>query len=131
MTVLHRVVSACAAEVTVLRRAITSWARALGLDDDKVQDLALAVHEAMANVVDHAYRGDDGPMEVRAWPHQGSVIVVVSDHGSWRTPTPHAEGYTTRGRGLKLIKTLADEVAVQAGERGTALRMTWSQVGLP
>jgi hypothetical protein len=41
-----------------LRHQVTGWAGRGGMAMDRVQDLVLAVYEAMANVAVHAYAGD-------------------------------------------------------------------------
>nr|MBA3718609.1 ATP-binding protein [Actinomycetota bacterium] len=38
-----------------VRRAVTNFAASLGLDDNTLADLRLAVNEACSNVVRHAY----------------------------------------------------------------------------
>jgi anti-sigma regulatory factor (Ser/Thr protein kinase) len=98
------------------------WAFASALDEETTDDLQLAINEADANAVEHAYgTGPAGVVEyslTRAG--DGSVEVVVRDHGRWRPP-PSDTG--SRGRGLELIRRLAADVEVEHGEDGeTAVR---------
>ncbi|WP_153029579.1 ATP-binding protein [Amycolatopsis sp. YIM 10] len=123
--VVHRVAPARAPEATALRRTLASWARALGADEDTVDDLVLAVYETIANVVDHAYRGRAGSLELRAWPRSDALVVVVSDRGRWRMPSSDDAANSLRGRGLKLIKNLAGNAVIEPGEHDTTVRMTW------
>ncbi|MCE3554048.1 SpoIIE family protein phosphatase [Pseudonocardia sp. RS11V-5] len=104
-----------------MRRAIAEWAARCGLGEDGTTDLQLAVGEAVTNAVEHAYTsgGDPGAdaveltLELRP---EGPVAVRVVDHGLWRPP-PADPGY--RGRGLALIRELAEEVEVLPADDGT------------
>jgi anti-anti-sigma factor len=77
-----------------------------------VEDLELALGEALANAVEHAYP-DGGPGECR-WSVErepdGGLQVCVEDRGTWRPP-PADRGH--RGRGLELIGALASDVDVR------------------
>jgi serine/threonine-protein kinase RsbW len=115
---------AIAARLGEVRRAVQSWAEHAGLPVDLIEQLALAGYEAMANVVEHAYAGvAPGLLSVQVSASPGLVDVLVEDQGKWRVPDI---GTGFRGRGLLLIKGLADEVTVTATEHGTAVRMHWS-----
>jgi anti-anti-sigma factor len=105
-----------------VRRAVLAWSDAAALPDDTVDDLQLAVGEALANAVEHAYR--DQPAGECAysltWSPDGSVDVQVQDFGIWR-PIPADPGF--RGRGLMLIAELAEDVTVeQSPGAGTTVR---------
>ena len=52
--------------VRSLRRAVTRIAIREGADREVVSDVTLCVHEALANVVRHAYGDYPGPVEVRS-----------------------------------------------------------------
>ncbi|MGR7024703.1 SpoIIE family protein phosphatase [Geodermatophilus sp. URMC 62] len=100
------------ARLARVRRTVTTWARAAGLSEDGVDDLQLALGEALANAVEHAYAasGGAGRCEYRlARTADGSVDVCVRDEGVWR-PVPADPGH--RGRGLELISALATDVEV-------------------
>jgi serine/threonine-protein kinase RsbW len=104
------------------RREVAAWAGQLGLPEEFTEDLVLATHEALANVADHAYPNGDGEAWLDLQCIGGVVEVVVRDRGRWRTP-PTDTGW--RGRGLTIIRGLADEVLVQHDLRGTTVRMRW------
>jgi anti-anti-sigma factor len=97
-----------------VRRAVAAWAVAAGLTDEVTDDLQLALGEALANAVEHAYRGSgDGECSYRvAREADGGVRVEVRDSGTWRPP-PADKGF--RGRGLELIAALGEDVEVSAG----------------
>ncbi|MFR9806418.1 SpoIIE family protein phosphatase [Pseudonocardia sp. RS010] len=104
-----------------MRRAIAEWAARCGLGEDGTTDLQLAVGEAVTNSVEHAYAGSPEPaadavrLDLELQP-DGSVAVRVVDRGLWRPP-PVDPGY--RGRGLALIRELAENVEVIPADDGT------------
>jgi len=105
----------------VRRRAVRRWAEAAALTDEQSDDLLLALGEAAANAVEHAYRDGatgDWVYEV-ARDGDGSLVVVVQDWGSWRPP-PADPGF--RGRGVEFVRHLADEVDIDHGDTGTTVR---------
>jgi hypothetical protein len=56
----HRAWSARAGALTQIRREVRRWLAPLEVMPDAEADLVLAVNEAAANAIDHAYRtGDD------------------------------------------------------------------------
>jgi serine/threonine-protein kinase RsbW len=105
-----------------MRALIEDWAGEVGLTTDELVDLQLAVGEAAANGVEHAYRGcPPGPVEIDLELRDrasagGAVVVRVLDHGFWR-PAPVEAG--PRGRGLSLIRTLSDGLDVSPTGSGT------------
>ena len=107
------------ARLSGVRRAVTAWATATGLPWETAEDLQLALGEALANAVEHAYSGGGpGECEYRvARAADGSVDVEVIDTGTWRPP-PADRGF--RGRGLELISALAQDVELTHGHDGSA-----------
>jgi serine/threonine-protein kinase RsbW len=108
-----------ATELCRIRRSVRRWAQLNALSEDSLIDLQLAVGEAVANGVEHAYRNTDPgtvDVELEIRDTDGVVAVRVVDHGHWR-PVPAVSGY--RGRGLALIKQLAERVAVSPTLGGT------------
>jgi len=96
---------------------------------DAVHDFDLALTEACANVVRHAYPKDaPGPVEIvlRLIPGE-AVEAVVTDFGIGPpedlakkvSPGPDDEG----GRGLFIIKSLMDDAGLHRGEGRTDVSM--------
>jgi len=109
--------------LALIRRSLAQWAAATVLPPDDVDDLVIAVYEAMANVLDHAYdRPQRCCFSLHAARTSNRVEVVVADSGRWRTP-PDDPGY--RGRGLALIRRLAHHVDLRHDDRGTTVAMCW------
>lgn len=93
----------------------------IGVPDAVGSDIVLAVNEAATNCVEHAYLNSaDGVMVVEANVDDGRIVVRVSDHGEWRTPSTEP---TTRGRGLPIIRALGNDVEVTRSSAGTTVRM--------
>jgi len=109
----------------ILRRRFRAWVDPLA-DLDTADDLALAVYEALANVVDHAYveRGTPGLMTL--WAAVScplltgrDLVVTVTDEGAWRP----SSGPGWRGRGLPLMRELTHATAVLPGDHGTTVQL--------
>ena len=136
MTVPHTAVAplsyraaATEADAAMLRRAFRSWIDPLA-DPDTVDDLSLAVYEALANVVDHAYASvgpDERPdrtMYLRAIASLPlstgrEVVVTVLDEGVWRV----CDDPGWRGRGLPLMRRLTHTTSVVTGSAGTVVQL--------
>jgi anti-anti-sigma factor len=119
---------AVAAEVTAVRRAIAGWAAAAAFPEELVYDVQLAVSEATANVVDHAFPDGDGEFDCEVAATPTGVRVTVRDEGRWR-PEPVDKGY--RGRGLQMIKAISDEFRLDHDERGTVVEFHVPAQALP
>jgi anti-anti-sigma factor len=112
-----------AANLSVARAAVREWLAGARVGADAVQDVVLAVGEALANAVEHGAAGDDAlrmRVEMRLGPAR-EVDVVVSDEGGWRTP---AADPGLRGQGIRIMRAVMDEVDIDRGEDGTTIRMT-------
>ncbi len=123
---VHLTLPAEAAHLCRLRRAMNEYLSAFPLTPERRDEIVLAVGEAAANAVEHAYDGMPGPFDVEASLLDRGVEVTVTDHGSWRSPH---DGDQERKRGLPLIHRLADEAVVSAGQNGTRVRMRWELRG--
>ena len=103
-------VPALADEVGTVRRAAVEFARAEGVPDLRLEDLRLAISEAVSNAVLHAFRMQDLPgtvtVTVDVTPDQ-FVEAVVRDDGMGMSPRGDSPGL---GLGLGLIASVADAV---------------------
>lgn len=115
--------------LAIVRQAITGVAEVLGITDDRLDDLKVAVTEACTNVVLHAYEGREGFMEVRAQQQDGTLVVTVRDEGSGIVPRAEKTG-PGLGLGLQMIAALADDVRIAADDGGgTLVRMAFALNG--
>ena len=103
-----------------VRHALGSWLDAHGVAPAVRAEIALAAHEAAANVVEHAYRARSGDVIVRAGTDDNRVTVTVEDDGEWRAPSRTDQ----RGRGLALMHGLMDDVEITNVEDGSGTRVT-------
>ncbi|MGW4057678.1 ATP-binding protein [Amycolatopsis sp. NPDC004747] len=120
----HPAAPANPAQLALLRKEIAAWAARAGLRPDRIPELQLAVYEAMANVVVHAYPGQLGTFSLLARSRDQRLTVTVADHGRWQPAARHG---VLHGRGLPLIHTLADHATIDKGTEGTSVTMTWSR----
>ena len=106
------------------RREVTRFADAHEVDVDVLQRMRLAVTEAVANVVVHAYRfGESGVIGLRAACYDDRVDLEVVDSGVGIAPDPDGAGL---GFGMGLIGTMADRVEMQTSESGVRITMCFS-----
>lgn len=100
----------------VVRQALRSLGRAVQADPEALEDAELAVTEACANAVEHAYSGEAGTIEVSLEPRSSTMLVSVRDRGPGM-PTATAEE-APRGFGLPMIRGIASELEVRARAAG-------------
>ncbi|WP_017973713.1 ATP-binding protein [Actinopolyspora halophila] len=122
----YRDLPAAPERLPALRNALAEWAGTAGLGAEQVEMLMLASYEALANVVAHAYPDDSGvlDLEARLLHESARVEVTVTDYGHWRPA--QEEHRDLGGRGLILLRSLAEHAEVSTGEGGTTVRMHWT-----
>ena len=104
-------------ELRAIRRRVERWAAGIGMSENALVDLQIAVGEAVANGVEHAYRNrQPGTLEIDLDVCGGVVVVQVVDHGRWRA-VPPVRGY--RGHGLDVIERLGRHLHVLPMDTGT------------
>lgn len=114
---------ASADKLADMRHRITAWMQAAAVPEDMATDIVLAVNEACANSIEHAYRGrQPGSVRVEAHSDGAEIKLRVVDFGSWKAePTDY--GY--RGRGLMLIRAVSDWLELDCTPSGTAVEMVF------
>jgi serine/threonine-protein kinase RsbW len=115
---------AVAESVPLARARFADWADGLGLSDDRLHALKLALTEAVNNAVVHAYRDrESGPFRVQAELADGRVTLAVEDFGMGMRPRVDSPGL---GMGLPLISNLVSRVSIicmPERDAGTEVRM--------
>jgi anti-sigma regulatory factor (Ser/Thr protein kinase)/putative methionine-R-sulfoxide reductase with GAF domain len=101
-----------------LRHALRRWLQAQGVEREVEIEITIAVSEACANTIEHAYGPSRGSFTVHGEHRDGCVEVNVRDHGRWQPPR---DGHW--GHGLKIIEAAMDEVDIHADNTGTAVTM--------
>ena len=129
LTVLVRALAEPEA-VPLTRALLTELAEREGVTETVRTALALAVTEACANVVRHAYAEAEalGDLEVRAARVDGHLVVEVADHGRGLAARSDGSGL---GMGLSLISQLADAVEIRTERKrpGLVVRMQFDLNG--
>ena len=99
---------------------VTSVAGEFSLSDDETFALQMAVDEACANVIEHAYdRTANGKMSIRCRLIDDEIVVIIRDHGRPFNPqcvprpdvTAPLDKRCDGGLGLYLMEKLMDSIA--------------------
>jgi serine/threonine-protein kinase RsbW len=117
--IVHAV--ATAHDAARLRHELTAWL-AVDVPDDPLDDLVLAAYEAIANATEHAYPDSadrDRPVHLHARRAPDCVSVVITDEGTWRTPTRER----FRSHGLAVIHLLIHDVHISRSDTGTTVHL--------
>jgi anti-sigma regulatory factor (Ser/Thr protein kinase) len=107
--------------ISVARHQVRRWLAALSWPAGQLDDIVLAVSEAVTNAIEHAYLDQPpGVVEVRggieATPDgQRRVTVIVRDHGRWRAAPIDDEH---RRRGIPLMRACMDTVTIGQPDDG-------------
>jgi serine/threonine-protein kinase RsbW len=105
--------------LSAIRDFIASAARVVGINEDAVENIMLAVDEACSNIIKHAYKSDpDGEIKILLEFSNGKFMVTIQDKGiSFEPdliPEPDLQKYYRQrrigGLGMYLMKSLMDEV---------------------
>ncbi len=113
------------ASIAEARAEVSRFATAAGADPAALGAVALAVSEAVTNVVLHAYLDESKPGQVRVTAENGNatIHVVVADHGRGMLARPNSPGL---GVGLPIIGLMTESCDVRSdAARGTELRMSF------
>ena len=101
-----------------IRSMLRRWLSHAGADEVEIAEITTACGEAATNAIEHAGTGNGAHFEVSGRREGPEVELAVRDHGSWRS-----ERDDDQGRGLDLMRTLMDTVAVEPGEEGTTVSL--------
>jgi two-component sensor histidine kinase len=126
-------VAADARNAAQTRAEFGAWLeRHFTLGAERFNDLLLAVNEAIANAAEFAYvdATQRGTVDVSA-AYDGdsdTLAVTVDDRGHWRQSVPVPPQQQRRGRGISLMRALADEVIISRTPQGTQVQLTWTDL---
>src|SRR5947209_9113701 len=104
--------------VTSARQTVARWLAGAGATESERYELTVALGDACANAVEHAYGPDDATFEIGAELIDGEVVIDVRDTGNWREPRG-----VNRGRGLQLMNAFTDSLEIDTSGTGTRVRM--------
>src|SRR5262249_15268850 len=111
-------VPATPAQLATARHLIRRWVEANDGTDDDCAAFAIAVSEACANSIEHAYGLRDETIELRASLVDGEATVTIRDHGEWLGKTG-----PNRGRGIPIMREFMNDVSIERSDQGTTVHL--------
>lgn len=115
---LHLILPAQPKMLAHVRRVLRRWLINRGADEADVAEVTIAVSEACANAIEHAYAPGPATFKLDATGSNGEVTVAVRDEGRWRPPRA-----SNRGRGLSIMVAAMDDVQIDRTDTGTQVVM--------
>ncbi|GHE37730.1 hypothetical protein GCM10017673_45250 [Streptosporangium violaceochromogenes] len=118
--------------IPMVRRALGDSLRSLGVTEDCVSDILLAVTEACANAVRHGGPANRYEVEVAIGHGRCDVRIIDMGQGLVRVPEQYPPADTENGRGLLIMQAVVDEISfgITPG-RGTTVhlrkRLDWDE----
>ena len=114
----YRIWPAHTCHVTGIRAEVARWLNDLSASPDIVRNVVLAVTEAVANSIEHAYCAitQHSTIEITFWTEDNVICIEISDRGSWRPPAATTHG---QARGLANMGALVESVMIRFGTSGT------------
>ena len=119
-------------QLATVREFVAQNARDLGMDEQGVYELQLAVDEACTNIIRHGYDGQDGEIEILIELSEGGLRLTMRDWGPafdpQAVPTPDVtaslEERCLGGLGLFLMRQVTDNLWFEFdAEEGNTLTM--------
>lgn len=118
-----------------VRELVAGVCKRVGFDDETAGQVALALDEALANVIRHGYdRRPDGPIWISLWPESepgvAGIRLVIEDEAKQIEP----EGIKGRdldeirpgGLGVYIMRRVMDDVCFEKRE-GKGMRLTMAR----
>jgi len=116
------------AQIATARRWFADHARAAHCHRSVIRVVEVALGEALANVIRHAYQSRPGqPIRIALTVDSERICLIICDRGAhyFAGATQKADGF-----GLVMIRGLMDEVSFRpAVPQGTCLRMVKCRAG--
>lgn len=111
--------------VSVMRLSISGIATRMGFTYEDIEDMKVAISEAITNAVTHAYNNDeDGEVTIGFGVYENRLEIMVADHGGSFNldeikgsigpyePDESVETLREGGFGLFLVESLMDKVEI-------------------
>lgn len=110
--------------IPVARHICREALRELGVADECVGDIEVALTEACTNVLEHSEAGDEYEVQVQL-AERLCVMRVVDQGQGFDTEAPVTRAYDAEGgRGIKLMHALVDRVKFESRpEQGTIVHL--------
>jgi phosphoserine phosphatase RsbU/P len=110
-----------------IRKELQSFCEDIGFSDSIIFDIKLAVNEAHANIIEHAYFGSDqGMILFNLANYKNRIEIKIKDFAKNTSHTikgekKHLKELEGSGLGVYLINTLMDEVTIEKNKNSTEL----------
>lgn len=111
----------------LVRQALRALAQSIGADPEGLQDAELALTEACANAVRHAYRDGAGMFDVALEARPRELLAIVRDEGRGMRD-PWGDRGRDGGLGLTVIESIARDVEIRS-ERGVGTEVVMALPG--
>lgn len=102
-----------------MRAETRQYLRSVGMHTAAVDEVVLAVGEALSNAVEHSGPANFAPVDVEIELADDELVIEIADHGRWRHRPPRPDG----GRGLGIMRAVMDDVAIDARATGTRVHL--------
>ena len=117
-------------QLSRIRDFVVDSVTPLGVSKASIDDLRLAVDEAVTNIITHGY-GEPGDIELEVETDGVDLIIVLRDQAPSFDPAhapaanlePPGERDNPGGFGVYLIKSMMDEIRYQSTDTGNELTM--------
>ncbi len=127
-----------AENVGVARVAVAAFAGPLGFTLAELEEIKVAVSEAVSNAVLHGYPEGEGTVRIEAEAAEGALELVVEDQGRGIEDVAQARrpAFSTdparMGLGFVFMESFSDSLEVSSSPgRGTRVRMRKRPAGAP
>jgi serine/threonine-protein kinase RsbW len=106
------------AHVSCARTFVVAVCKSHGIDDTTTEAMALAVHEAITNIIRHGHCHQyDKPIQVSCYPHPDRMEIHILDQAEpfdlKGVPSLDPAELRVGGRGVYLMRALFDQVSCQ------------------
>lgn len=105
-------------QLDAIREFVGQAARDAGMSETEICAVQMAVDEACSNIIEHAYHGREGEIEVTSDFREDALTIILRDYGDSFDPdsipepdlTCALEDRQVGGLGVYLMRQLMDEV---------------------
>jgi anti-sigma regulatory factor (Ser/Thr protein kinase) len=114
--------------LAIARAAVGELGQIYGLPDEECRGVTLAIDEALANIIRHAYKNrDDQRIEFNCDVNAEQMEFTLLDRGEPPDPAricgQPLDEFSLSGRGTHLIKAIMDEVSYKQVSGGNQLKL--------
>jgi phosphoserine phosphatase RsbU/P len=124
-------ISSAKSDIKKIRQEIDMICKDISFSKSDIFDIKLAINEAQANIIEHAYFGsEEGDIHFQFSVYKDKLIISIRDFGAGigqktvRGEKKHLQDLEGSGLGVFLIKEIMDDVKYSQLASGTELTLT-------